>query len=182
MKPFDDHYLVPQHENGIKKDLEISIIADTIEDAGDDFVLAKEKLLDINNWGKYVEPFQLAFILTDHNGKHVNRHAHKGDYIKVQSQTDNSIVDWAHIESIEYDDYPDVDIEAIAIRLHPGVNPLDRNEDKTATHIYVIERHDKILHITYHSRNNAASATTKEDQAAVIAQNIISGIAQTDNE
>lgn len=182
MQPSDDHYLVPEHENGIKKDLEISVSTETIDDAEDDFVLAKEKLLDINNWGKHTAAFQLGFTLTDHNGKHVHRHAHKGDYIKVQSQTDNSIVDWAYIEAIEYDDYPDVDVETIAMRLHPGMNPLDKNDNKMATHIYVIERHDKTLYITYHSRNNEATDAVKEDNAAQMANAIISGISNTDDE
>ncbi|HVX01371.1 MAG TPA: hypothetical protein VHA52_13190 [Candidatus Babeliaceae bacterium] len=182
MKSSDDHYLVPEHENGIKKDLEISIIADSPEDAADDFVLAKEKLLDINGWGKYTATFQLNFILTDHDGKHAHRHARKGDYIKVQSQADNTIIDWLHIEAIEYDDYPDVDVETIAMRLHPGMNPLDKSDNKTATHIYVIERHDKTLHITYHSRNNAATDAAKEDQAARIADAIINGIVSIDAE
>lgn len=180
MQLSDDHYLVPEHENGIKRDLEVSVFTDKIEDAEDDFVLAKEKLLDINNWGKYTASFQLNFVLTDNNGKHAQRHAHKGDFIKVQSQADNAIVGWAYIEAIEYDDYPDVDVETIAMRLHPGMNPLDKNDNYRATHIYVIERHNKTLHATYHSRNNAAADA--EDDAAQVASAIINGITRTDEE
>lgn len=124
----------------------------------------------------------MCFVLTDNNGKHVHRPAHKGDYIKVQSLINNEVVDWAYIEAIEYDDYPNVDVETIAIRLHPGMNPLDKNDDKTATHIYVIERHNKTLHITYHSRNNAATDEDKEDGSALIAGAIINGIANTDED
>ena len=48
----DYHYLIPDHQQGLEKNLEHTIICDSIEEAEDCFVDAKERLMDVNNWNK----------------------------------------------------------------------------------------------------------------------------------
>ena len=111
----DNHYLVPGLQ-ALDKDFEFSILAREHEDAEDGFVDAKERLLDVNNWSRYGNLPEFVFSLKDHHGKQLSRHARKGDAIGISMQGQGSAA-WQVIDAIEYDDYPDLDMETFAIRL-----------------------------------------------------------------
>jgi hypothetical protein len=158
------HYLVPEQREGFQKNLIHSVSADTIEDAEDWFVVIKERLLDVNGWRRYGNGVSADFKLTDAHGKQLNRHAHKGDYIKIAIPGSDSALgnehDWMRVDAIVYDDYPDEDRETIAIRLRPALNPVDNKDNETAifldnatTCTIVIERDGMVLRSLYHRRN-----------------------------
>lgn len=160
----ENHYLVPLQFQGFEKNLEYSIISDSVEDAEDDFVDAKERLLDVNNWNKYSENATIAFQLSDSNGKNAKRHARRGDHIRLEmASTTGATPDWVAIEAIEYDDYPDLGIETFAIRVRRSANPAQKRDeadmphDTTAT--FVIERRGRKLFSSYHGRNESGMTT-----------------------
>ena len=163
----DNHYLVAEQLEGLEKDINQSILTDTIEDAEDFFVDAKERLLDVNNWKRYGGAGMPEFAISDHHGNPISRRAHKGDYIKVTPfnnpdfEADAPI--WVAIEAIEYDDYPDLNAESFAIRVRQSmppvyniISPQGIHANQTATSTMVIERTGKKLAATYHSRNDMA--------------------------
>lgn len=160
----DNHYLVPIQIQGAEKDVVHAADATTAEDAEDWFVDAKEKLLDVNNWKKYSDSASINFVLTDSKGRTVKRNAYRGDHIRIESPLagtgQGSGFDWVTIEALEYDDYPDTDMEAFAMRVRPSAHPDNMSEQveaNTATSTFVIDRRGRHLHATYHGRNELAA-------------------------
>lgn len=160
----ESHYLVPAQFDGLEKDLSHSIITETIEDADDWFVDAKERLLDVNNWKKISGIANVEFKLTDGNGRILSRRARRGDLIRIdiagRGHEYEGGFEWAAIEAIEYDDYPDENMETFAMRLRPSADPMNKNNnvfldfsESEATSTFVIERIGKKLSAYYHGRN-----------------------------
>jgi hypothetical protein len=160
---YQHHYLVPEQLEGLKKDITESLAAVTIEVAEDLFVDAKERLLDVNNWKRYSADANATFTLTDSHGNTVKRRARRGDHIRIDAPgagIDGSGFDWAAIEAIEYDDYPDVNMETFAMRLRACFNPMHKTgmgtghyPEQDATSTLVIERLGRKVYSTYHGRN-----------------------------
>ena len=154
--------MVPDHIHGAEKNIEHTIVTGTTEDAEDGFVDAKERLLDVNNWSNY-SGAGIGFVLTDAHDKPLNRKAHKGDLIKIETPV--SAPEVVAIEAIEYDDYPDDGRETFAIRLKPGTNNPGTNVDQhNATATIVIERRNKRLNASYHGRNEARAWFSLSDE------------------
>lgn len=91
--------------------MEYNIITKDIEDAEDLFLLAKERLLDINEWQKLTDE---AFALTDKHGQKLHRNAHRGDHIITANKQE------LVVGHIIYDDFPDVLGESITLVLSGG--------------------------------------------------------------
>ncbi|MCW3122124.1 MAG: hypothetical protein JWQ38_1616 [Flavipsychrobacter sp.] len=164
----ENHYLVPTQHEGLEKNIEHHVTARSQEDAEDWFVDAKERLLDVNNWKRYATTVSAEFRLTDAHGKAVSRHAHKGDHIRIDipgpGPEAGGGFDWVQIEAIEYDDYPDIDMETLALRVRPSENPMDKKHEETAhffssdaTSTIVIERRATQLSARYYGRNEVAN-------------------------
>ena len=154
----ENHYLVPAQLAGFEKNIEYNINVHDIEDAEDWFVDAKERLLDINNWRKYSKITTMDFHLTDSHSKLLHRKAHNGDHIRIDIQSQGTGFDWVAIEALEYDDYPDIDMETFAMRVRPAEDPankLDGYQHNNATSTIVIERRGKRLSASYHGRNES---------------------------
>jgi len=160
----EQHYLVPHQYEGSKKDLDYSIPADTVEDAEDWFVDAKDRLWNVNHWEQNSPAINVQFKLTDTHGNAVNRKAHKGDHIRIDTEGAGTGFDWVIIEAIEYDDYPDVNLETFAIHVRPSYDPKENqfvlSADNNATSTIVIERRVKRLIASYHGRNEGAGEDT----------------------
>jgi hypothetical protein len=156
-----NNFIALQH-NSFGKMPEYSITTTFTEDAEDLFVDAKEKLLDVNNWKRYSGITGIEFRLTDGHGRPVKRKAHRGDHIKInfpgQSMADEHCC--VVIEAIEYDDYPDLDMEAFTMRVRPCESSMHKAEEDNdyneAEGSLVIERRNKKIFATYNSRNDAA--------------------------
>jgi len=160
----DIHYLVPAQQEGIEKNIEHTVTADTVEEAEDWFVDGKERLLDVNNWKRYSVSLSAEFSLTEQSGRSVDRVARKGDHIRIDIPGPGSEAgdgfDWVVIEAIEYDDYPDLDMETIAMRVRPSTNPADTTNENTAhfftadsTSTFVVERRGVKVAAKYYGRN-----------------------------
>jgi hypothetical protein len=174
----DLHYLVPEHIEGIQKNFNHSVCANTVDDAEDWFVSVKERLLDVNKWSKYSGSASPEFTLTDSHCKTLKRHAHKGDYIRIDIPGSGiekgTEYDWVWVEAIEYDDYPDEDRETIALKLRAAQSPT-ANMDRETTHLFdneatstiVAERSGKTLICHYYGRNETASTDAQPTDAAL---------------
>lgn len=135
---------------------EYTMITNTIEDAEDGFVDAKERLLDVNNWKRYCRVTGAEFTLKDNHGRAVHRRAHKGDHINME------IPGLEHhcavIEALEYDDYPDLDMEAFTMRIKPCMHAGHANEyeedERTPEGALVVERRGNHLYAAFHRRNS----------------------------
>lgn len=158
------HYLIPEQQQGTLTDLEHNMLADTIEDAEDLFVDAKERMLDVNNWKRYYAQGDVIFALTDPRGGALNRRARKGDLIKIQSRGHGNRTSDLVIEAIEYDDYPDQSLETFAMRLRPlGFLPAVSNLAGEATSTIVVERRVRKLLASFHGRNEDSALNDDMD-------------------
>lgn len=169
----EDHYLVPQHEQGSKTDLEFKVAAETVEEAEYWFVDAKDRMLDVNSWNKYCPGMVVTFRLTDCHGLGVGRHARKRDMIRIDMPGPDGTrltgFEWESVEAIEYDDYPDLSMETFAMRVRTADSPLN-NKDSQAGYVtgkktstFVIERRGAKLSATFHRRNDAGSDESMAD-------------------
>lgn len=179
MDDFSQH--VPPQEQGTHKTHKHSITTEDIEDAEDFFLIAKDRLLDINGWGTLAGAASASFQLTDLHGHEAHRKAHTGDHIRINipgpgSQTGDGY-DWVRIETIAYDDYPDESSESITMRVRPSANPTGEAGDvahffkDAATSTFIVERHGKILAAHYYGRNEVpnTAADSLMDKARNVA-------------
>jgi hypothetical protein len=165
------HKLVPEQTQGIKKDLKADIVAHDTDEADELFVLAKDRLLNLNNWKETSASASATFQLTDKQGNELSRPAHTGDYIRIKIPAPGTDAgdgyDWVHIEAIEYDDYPDEEMETIAMRVRPASAPVNSNDATAhfftaeATSTFVIERRGRHLIAHYYGRNEKANTESK---------------------
>ncbi|RYD56065.1 MAG: hypothetical protein EOP56_14115 [Sphingobacteriales bacterium] len=184
--------ITPQNEKGKQNDLEHKVLADTIEEAEELFLAGKDRLLSINNWHDYAGELSGVFVLTDNHGKELHRKAHKGDYLKINlpgpGESAGDGYDWVHVETIQYDDYPDSNSETIAMTVRPTQAPV--NNDKNTAHFFSddatstfsIQRKGKEVIATYHGRNEVPNTGTDNliDKArnAVVALGAMIGISE----
>ena len=148
-------YMVADRDIDTKKDIAHSLSADTVEDAEDMFVDAKERLLDINNWRKYTPTLTGEFQLIDANGKELHRKAHKGDHVRISAS--GAVTGWMIIEGIEYDDYPDADIETFTLHLNTSAAPAQNTTDvhNAAAITVLVERRQWKLFVNCHGANGS---------------------------
>lgn len=111
--------------------MEYSINTNSIEDAEDLFVVAKDRLLDISDWHD-----GQTYILTDGHKQKAHRNAHSGDFIKIDGNTE----EWIVINKIQYDDYPDINGETITLF-------MSNNNDTESMHTVAINRVGKVLSV-----------------------------------
>jgi hypothetical protein len=166
----ENHYLVPVQTQGISKDLAHTITIDDIDDAEDGFVIAKNKLLDVNAWHKISSAPGAIFMLTDSHGRPLRRKAHRGDHISIAQHGDGRGYEWGIIDAIEYDDYPDKDMEAMALHVRP-VTPNNNEQanhqsGNDATTTLVVERRGKELSALYHARNGVHATDNSHEVVA----------------
>lgn len=162
--------ITPEHEEGKHNDLEEHVAMESVDDADELFVIAKERLLHVNDWHTYAGALSGVFTLTDSRGKELHRRAHKGDYIKIllpgPGENAGNGYDWVHIEALEYDDYPDTDSEVLAMTVRPVTSPETRDQntahffDNKATSTFSVQRHGAKVSATYHGRNETPNTGT----------------------
>jgi hypothetical protein len=154
---------VPEQHSGVHKDLKHEVTFESIEDAEDFFLLAKERLLDVNSWERTNKTINTRFRIADRHGNEINRKVHKGDLIVIDipgpGPSSGDSKDWVQVEELAYDDYPDEDREDITLRLRPVSNPATSDTapahffTSEASSSFVLERiHNKVI-IHYHGRN-----------------------------
>ncbi len=103
-----------------------------IEDAEDEFVVSKEKLLDVNKWSDYGFIISTSFSLSDHHHKPLSRHARKGDHIKITTTEESAgpaAIFQGIIAAIEYDDYPDDGMEIFSLHISDAKAIVADEED-----------------------------------------------------
>jgi hypothetical protein len=158
--PSEQHKLVPLQTQGLFKDLNHDVVLDTVEDAEELFVVAKDKLLDVNHWTHTGEPEGAQFQLLDEHGTILDRPAHGHDLVRITKAgvSTGEAYDLLQIEEIAYDDYPDEDHETFAMRLKPTIGLLQMGES-TATSTIVIERRGRHLTAHYYGRNEGTDTS-----------------------
>lgn len=156
--------LVPEQHSGVEKNFQRRHQSESLEDAEDLFVEAKERLLDVNSWHRLAGKGKARFQLVDGHCHPLKRHAHRGDFIRIELPGPASPVgggyDWVHIEAVVYETDPDSDHECMAIRVRPSQAPehhhskgADHFFGNEATSTFVIERDHSLVTAGIYGRN-----------------------------
>lgn len=85
------------------------------DDAREFFIIAKERLLDVNDWHNMVPGHTLHFSLTNQSGQKQHRDMRVGDTISITTGEGSDIS--IRVETIQYDFFPDIRSESISILL-----------------------------------------------------------------
>lgn len=119
--------------------MEFIIKATDIDDAKDIFLLAKDRLLDITYWDYILKKDAYSISLTNENGEKAHRDARVSDFINIAKTNTESL----KIEQIQYDYFPDIDSECIAMLLK---KPVDTTPTPAETFIIRRDMQSLIAH------------------------------------
>lgn len=174
-KPSEPHFL-PEQERSVSKDIFHEYRAATLDDAEEDFLDAKDRLLHVNDWHELTQPALARFTLCDAHGQPAARSARLGDFIRISlvgpahpssdDKVDESGDDWVRIEALAYDDFPDEDRERIALQVRPAASPLAPSVipqhffSAEATSTFAVERTGQRLAAAYWGRNEVPNVST----------------------
>jgi hypothetical protein len=172
MKEIDDQNkpTVPQQEEGTKKDIDHKVTAADENDARKLFMIARNRLVDVNHWKDFSGAASARFKLTDPGGRELNRTVEKGDLFKIDlpapGPAEGKGFDWVKVEAIEETGNPNGEKESIAIRVRPTASPLTPSNEtahffnEKATSSFVLERKGKEVTAAVFGRNEIPNTET----------------------
>jgi hypothetical protein len=183
--------LVPGQEKGGKTDTEHEIEFATEEEAKRHFIIAKERLQDVNRWHEMAGSLTAGFNLTDESGEEVTRPAKTGDYFRIKIPApgpgSGDGYDWVRVEVMEDQTSSSADEDAFGIRVRPAEQPgKNKPEDVAhffkddATSSFIVERKGRLVKAAVHGRNEVPNTTAEKplDKArnAVVALGAMAGL------
>lgn len=161
---------VPPQEEGTKKDIDHTVVAADENDARKLFMIARNRLVDVNHWKDFSGAASATFRLTAPDGQEIDRTVEKGDLFKIDlpapGPTEGNGYDWVKVEAVEESGNPDGEKESIAIRVRPTPSPLTPGEDTAhffkdkATSSFVLERDGKRVTAAVYGRNEMPNTET----------------------
>jgi hypothetical protein len=163
-------YILPEQEAGAKKDIEHIVAASDENDARKLFLIARNRLLDVNHWHEFSGPLSATFQLTDQNGNEVYRTAEVGDYFKIEipapGPAEGNGFDWARIESIEDKSDSNGSKELMGILVRPAPDPKDNSDNvahffkSDSTSSFIVYRDGKKVTAVIFGRNEMPNTET----------------------
>jgi hypothetical protein len=169
MQDIKEKIIPPQHEGG-KKDIVHTVKAIDDDSARKLFVIARNRLYDVNRWYELCGLASATFTLTDESGNKLHRTVEKGDYFKINlpapGTTEGSGFDWVYVEEIEDKSDSTGPYESAAIRVRPTENPKSSGENVAhffkdeATSTFVVERKGVEVTAAVFGRNEKPNTTT----------------------
>ena len=139
MKQKDYTGIIPPQYTGTQIEVDATVELKDIDEARAFYIVAKSRLLQVNNWHHVAGIISARFQLIDAAGNEVDRHAAKNDYLKIDipgpGSTEGGGYDWVMIEALY--EVSDAENESIGFRVRPCKNPFE-NKNKIA-HFYADE-------------------------------------------
>ncbi len=134
------------------------------------FELAKQRLLDVNQWHKVSGLISAKFQVMSKDAKEVNRPVVKGDFLRVDIPGPGSSAgdgfDWVEVEELK--EFSEGNVQSIGFRVRPVANPLGSPEsiahfyDVSATSNFIVTRVGNVIEAHIVDRNikpNTETAT-----------------------
>jgi hypothetical protein len=156
--------IIPRQQQGVKKDIDHTVIAADENDARKLFMIARNRLVDVNKWHHFAKPVTSVFSLTDHDGNEVDRTLETGDHFKIDlpgpGSAEGKGYDWVQVEAIEDKSNADGPAEYIAFRVRPTPDPKGEHGENVAhflndhsTSTFALMRDGKEVTAAVFSRN-----------------------------
>ena len=163
--------LIPTQRVGDKTDNLYGLVCTDRRLAKKTYVAARNKLLQINNWGKTANNIlQTEFYLCNEKGEEVNRQPQMNDYIKINllgpGSSSGDGFDWVKIEEIIHKQNDELEFTLIKVR--PAVCPLTAGNDiahffdAAATSTFIVSRIKNEVIAEIHGRNEEPNTNTKK--------------------
>ncbi|MEO6683590.1 MAG: hypothetical protein ABIN48_12280 [Ginsengibacter sp.] len=125
------------------------------------FEVAKERLLNVNNWHHVAGLVSGKFEVVNAAGEKLNRHVEIGDYFKIDipgpGSSEGNGYDWVHVE--EKQEISENGYNSIGFRVRPSSNPLSvKNETahfytNAATSTFIVTRENSTVNAIIIDRN-----------------------------
>ncbi|HZH67049.1 MAG TPA: hypothetical protein VEY10_19320 [Flavisolibacter sp.] len=182
--------IIPNQEEGAEVNVEDSVVLQNETEAASFYTVVKERLVNINGWGKLAGALSAEFALTDDQGKEIDSYPRKGNYFKINIPAPGIITgegyDWVQIEEVQEEG--DGESESIAIRVRPASSPVNDKEDVAhfltdeATSNFIVKRQGAKITAGVYGRNEKPNvkADTLLDKArnAIVGTGAVSGLAK----
>jgi hypothetical protein len=180
--------IVPDNQTGASSDVENSVEMPDEQAARNLFKVAKERLLDVNNWHQVSGAASATFQLSDEQGNKVNSPVALGYHVQIDIPGPGNIsgkgYDWVQVEAIEEHGGESEDV--IAIRVRPTGNPKHAPEEIAhfftgeASSTFAVRRKGKIVVASVNGRNEKPNLHTgnvlDKIRNAVIGATAIAGL------
>jgi hypothetical protein len=161
---------VPENTDGSIVNAESKKDLSTIEEARHLYQVARERLLDVNNWGKTGSAGE--FALMDQAGNPLQQNAEEGLLIRIDVPGPGTKAadgfDWVRIEKVK--NFESEDVQSLAIRVRPVAAPT--SDEEAPAHFYS-EKSTSTFTITREFQTVTAGIYDRDLEENVEAENLI---------
>jgi hypothetical protein len=162
-----DNNLIPKQSVGSKLDLSSEISFNTLLEAQAFFELAKQRLMNVNQWDEICKAPSSVFRLMNSKGQEIAGSVKESDFIRIDIPGPGSKVgdgyDWVRVEMIAEQQIADEEILSITVR--PSHHPLKRSNETAhffkaeATSTFQVKRNGNVVYAEIHGRNEMPNNT-----------------------
>lgn len=159
---------IPAQEKGGEMNAISKASFDSPEAASAFYEIAKQRLLDVNNWNKVSNLPSSTFMLCDPTGQQVKRNVQLGDYLKIDIPAPGTDTgdgfDWVKVEFIEEEHQEGADI--MSFRVRPTDNPVSDEQAvahffaDSATSTFQVKKSGNEVSAEVHGRNETPNTDT----------------------
>ena len=161
--------IVPEHYTGT--DIEVKATAEFEETSGaiDFFTIAKQRLLNVNQWHAVAGIISASFKAVDKDGNKLDRSVVKGDHMRVDipgpGSAEGDGYDWVMIEDVK--EINNDDVQSTGFRVRPVSNPSGDTKnvahfyDPSSTSNFIVTREGKKVTASIIDRNIKPNTATK---------------------
>lgn len=137
MKQHDSLNIIPDQYVGKEIITEVTRSFDEIEEAKSFYIIARQRLLDVNHWHSLAGLISGQFYVTNESGEKQNRTVQTGDYVKIDipgpGSSEGDGFDWVKVEELK--EIENASLQSVGFRVRPSANPLKDQQGETA-HFY----------------------------------------------
>lgn len=162
--------LVPKNTDGKEITAESSVKFRSAHEAKQFYQTARQRLLNVNDWGNLAGSLSASFQLTDASGHNIDRQVKEGDHFRIDITGPGSNAgegyDWAMVEATR--EINEEDVDSIAIRVRPARNPATPNAavahffSEHSSSTFVLTRELNMVTASVYDRNIEANEETTE--------------------
>lgn len=173
---------IPPKLEGKHNDLGFSMEMPNYRAARELFIMARERIVDVNGWSNRGGIPGTEFQLCDGMGNQLDRSARDGDFIRIDlpgpGPASGGGYDWVKVEDIGGEITGPFN-ERFAMRVRSCAMPGGASDvpahffDEQATSTFMLEMKGRILTASYHGRNEIIN--TKKDNPLEKARNLLVG-------